>query len=80
MHAGAREQSNAYDRAMVVGVCVSCSELFEDTRSCPRYRIGFVLLSASGLAILGIMIAITLGRDRAWVVVGRVRSRMLAWD
>ena len=79
MHAGTREQSNAYDRAMVVGVCVSCSELFEDTRSCP-HRIGFVLLSASGLAILGVMIAITLGRDRAWAVVGRVRSRMLAWD
>jgi hypothetical protein len=44
------------------------------------HRIGFVLLSASGLGILGIMIAITLGRDKAWAVVGRMRSRMLAWD
>jgi hypothetical protein len=44
------------------------------------HRIGFVLLSASGLAILGIMIAITLGRDRAWAIAGRLRSRLRAWD
>jgi hypothetical protein len=44
------------------------------------HRIGFVLLSASGLGILGIMIGITLGRDKAWAIVGRMRSRLYAWD
>ena len=44
------------------------------------HRIGFVLLSASGLAILGSMIAITLRRDAAWGIVGRFRSRLRAWD
>ena len=44
------------------------------------HRVGFVLLSASGLAILGIMIGTTLRRDRAWSVVGQLRSRLRAWD
>lgn len=44
------------------------------------HRVGFVLLSVSGLAILGIMIGITLRRDRAWAVVGRLRMRLRAWD
>ncbi len=44
------------------------------------HRVGFVLLSASGLAILGIMIAITLLRDRVWAVMNRLRSRLRAWD
>ena len=44
------------------------------------HRIGFVLLSVSGLAIFGIMIAITLRRDAAWGIVGRFRSRLRAWD
>ena len=44
------------------------------------HRIGFVLLSATGLSILGIMIFITLRRDRAWAFVGRLRSRVRAWD
>ncbi|MDB5219057.1 MAG: hypothetical protein JWO86_6984, partial [Myxococcaceae bacterium] len=44
------------------------------------HRIGFVLLSVSGLAILGTMIGITLRRDAAWGIVGRFRSRLRAWD
>jgi len=44
------------------------------------HRVGFVLLSASGLGILGIMISITLFRDRAWAIVSRLRSRLGAWD
>ena len=44
------------------------------------HRVGFVLLSASGLGILGIMIAITLFRDRAWAIVSRLRSRLRSWD
>jgi hypothetical protein len=44
------------------------------------HRIGFVLLSATGLSILGIMILITLRRDRAWALVGRLRARVKAWD
>jgi hypothetical protein len=44
------------------------------------HRIGFVLLSVSGLGILGIMIAITLRRDWAWGIAGRLRSRLRAWD
>jgi hypothetical protein len=44
------------------------------------HRIGFVLLSGAGLAILGSMIAITLRRDAAWGIVGRFRSRLRAWD
>lgn len=41
------------------------------------HRVGFVLLSVTGLAILGIMIGITLARDKAWAVVGRLRSRLV---
>ena len=44
------------------------------------HRVGFVLLSLSGLAILGTMIGITLLRDRAWAAVGRLRFHMRAWD
>ena len=44
------------------------------------HRIGFLLLSVSGLGILGIMIGITLRRDAAWGIVGRFRSRLRAWD
>jgi hypothetical protein len=44
------------------------------------HRIGFVLLSVSGLAILGIMIGITLRRDWAWGTASRLRSRLRAWD
>jgi hypothetical protein len=44
------------------------------------HRLGFVILSASGLAILGIMIAVTLRRDRAWALFGQVRSRLGGWD
>jgi hypothetical protein len=44
------------------------------------HRLGFVLLSSSGILILGAMIFVTMRRDRAWAVVGRVRSRLRAWD
>ena len=46
------------------------------------HRIGFVLLSVSGLGILDIMIGITLRRDRdwAWGVARRFRARLGAWD
>jgi hypothetical protein len=44
------------------------------------HRVGFVLLSVSGLGILGIMIGITLRRDWAWGIARRFRSRLNAWD
>ena len=44
------------------------------------HRVGFVLLSVSGLGILGIMIGITLRRDWAWGIARRFRSRLSAWD
>lgn len=44
------------------------------------HRIGFVLLSASGLAILGAMIAVTLRREQALAFARRVRSRLRGWD
>jgi hypothetical protein len=43
-------------------------------------RLGFVLLSASGLFILGIMILVTLRRERARALVGTVRSQLSDWD
>jgi hypothetical protein len=44
------------------------------------HRIGFVLLSVSGLLILGVMIAITVRRDAAWALVRRLRARLRGWD
>jgi hypothetical protein len=44
------------------------------------HRLGFVLLSVSGLLILGLMIAITLFKDRAWAIVSRLRARLGGWD
>lgn len=44
------------------------------------HRLGFVLLSVSGLLILGLMIAITLFKDRAWAIVTRLRARVRGWD
>jgi hypothetical protein len=44
------------------------------------HRVGFLLLSVSGLAILGTMIGITLRRDATWGIVGRFRLRLRAWD
>ena len=44
------------------------------------HRVGFVLLSVSGLGILGIMIGITLRRDWAWGIARRLRLRLRAWD
>ncbi len=44
------------------------------------HRVGFVLLSASGLAILGGMIAITLRRDRLVGALRRLRARLRGWD
>jgi hypothetical protein len=44
------------------------------------HRVGFVLLSTTGLAILGGMIVVTLRREVAWAAVGRLRTRLRAWD
>jgi hypothetical protein len=44
------------------------------------HRLGFVLLSVSGLFILGVMIAITVRRDSAWALVRRLRARLRGWD
>ena len=44
------------------------------------HRLGFVILSVSGLAIIGVMIFLTLRRDRAWAIVGRVRTRLRGWE
>jgi hypothetical protein len=44
------------------------------------HRLGFVILSASGLFILGMMILITLRRERARALVGTVRSQLSGWD
>jgi hypothetical protein len=44
------------------------------------HRIGFVLLSASGLLILGVMILVTLRRDAARAILTRLRVRLRAWD
>lgn len=44
------------------------------------HRLGFVLLSVSGLLILGLMIAITLFKERAWAILTRLRARVRGWD
>ena len=44
------------------------------------HRVGFVLLSVSGLLILGIMIAVTLRREAARALLQRIRGRFRAWD
>ena len=44
------------------------------------HRLGFVLLSASGLFILGGMILVTLRRERARALAAGVRSRLRGWD
>lgn len=44
------------------------------------HRLGFILLSVSGLLILGLMIAITLFKERAWSLVMRLRSRVRGWE
>ncbi len=44
------------------------------------HRVGFVLLSGSGLVILGIMIAVTLRREAARALLQRIRRRFGAWD
>jgi len=44
------------------------------------HRLGFILLSVSGLLILGLMIAITLFKDRAWAIVMRLRARVRGWE
>ncbi len=44
------------------------------------HRVGFVLLSVSGLMILGIMIAVTLRREAARMLLQRIRGRFRAWD
>lgn len=44
------------------------------------HRLGFVLLSVSGLLILGLMIVITLFKDRAWAIVDRLRGRLRGWE
>lgn len=45
-----------------------------------NHRVGFVLLSASGLAILGGMIAVTLRRERLLAALRRLRSRLRSWE
>jgi hypothetical protein len=44
------------------------------------HRIGFVLLSTTGLLILGVMILVTLRREAARGVLDRVKGRLRAWD
>ncbi|HRI69314.1 MAG TPA: hypothetical protein PK156_34020 [Polyangium sp.] len=44
------------------------------------HRLGFILLSVSGLLILGLMIAITLFKDHAWALAERLRARVRGWD
>lgn len=44
------------------------------------HRVGFVLLSTAGLAILGAMILLTLRREVAWAAAARFRLRLRAWD
>ena len=44
------------------------------------HRLGFVILSASGLFILGVMILLTMRRDRAWAMVGQMRTRLRGWE
>ncbi len=44
------------------------------------HRVGFVLLSASGLGILGIMIGTTLARERALAIYTRVKGAMRGWE
>lgn len=44
------------------------------------HRVGFVLLSTAGLAILGAMILLTLRRELAWAAATRFRLRLRAWD
>ena len=44
------------------------------------HRVGFLLLSLSGLAILAVMVLTTLRRDafRAWTA--RIKRRLRGWD
>lgn len=44
------------------------------------HRLGFVILSSTGLLILGVMITVTLRRDQAWALFGRLRGRVKGWD
>jgi hypothetical protein len=44
------------------------------------HRVGFVLLSASGLAILAVMIAVTLRRELVLALLRRLRARLQRWD
>ena len=44
------------------------------------HRVGFVILSASGLAILATMIAMTLKREEVAAFVRRVRGAVRGWD
>jgi hypothetical protein len=44
------------------------------------HRVGFVILSASGLAILATMIAMTLKREEVTAFVRRVRGAVRGWD
>jgi len=44
------------------------------------HRLGFVILSASGLLILGVMIMVTLRRESARAFVGNVRTQLSGWD
>jgi hypothetical protein len=44
------------------------------------HRVGFVLLSTSGLAILAGMVGVTLRRDRLLAAVARARARLRTWD
>ncbi len=44
------------------------------------HRVGFVLLSVSGLGILGIMIGTTLAREKALAFYTRVKGAMRGWE
>ncbi len=43
-------------------------------------RLGFFLLSASGLSILGGMVLYTLQKDRVHQALGRLRARLRKWE
>lgn len=44
------------------------------------HRVGFLLLSASGLAILGVMVVVTTRREAVSSVLERARDRIRGWD
>lgn len=44
------------------------------------HRVGFVLLSVSGLGILGVMIGTTLAREKALAMYARVKGAMRGWE